>query len=775
MAVVALASLLGVVAGLWICPPVDIVWLIVAAPCLLALLWWLGGRWLLLVFGCYLWAAVQADVWRSGWVGDVYYHRDVLLSGCVANFPRGDERSTAFLFRTVPSSDSFNRSQLVFLRIYEPDKGVEPGSCHSFLVRLKPPHGLSNAGSFDRQVWLMRQRVAAVGYVRASLLNRERPDLSLQKSALYWRASIDRRIRKSIADPLMGGLVAGLSVGSRAGISPRHWEVFRVTGTLHLMAISGLHVALVGGGLWWMITWLGRACGAYPRLWFTLLASLGSVMCALSYAILAGWSVSASRAALMFAVFILFTWLRRPVAALEIMFIVLLVTVIVDPFVVLFGGFWMSFFAVWLLLTHRLPAAAETDNGANRLSIKRAARQLLGAQWRLSSGLLLPNLLLFDGFALLAPLVNLLAIPLFSLIILPATLFSVVVSLVWPAAAVTALALPAAALGLGLQGLQWVAQLPLASGGWLDGLAGVEAMLALAGLIFLLPPPLRSPRMWACPLAAVGLFVGSDTPEGFRVEVLDVGQGTAVLVRTRQHAMLVDTGPAWPGGDAGLMTVLPFLEAQKLNRLDLILISHADGDHSGGLSSLRDRFPRTPVLMPKEHRQANAWRCRRGMRWQWDEVEFRVLHPRTPAGWSDNNASCVLAVNYRGAQALFPGDIEAEAESVLLARDFRLQSDLVIVPHHGSRTSSGGPMIHRVSPGYAVHTTSFWNRWSFPAPEVVERWDDAGGCQLNTALTGGLRFDWQERRGLMLTQVHSAHWTRPWAVRPVSDNYCLEA
>jgi competence protein ComEC len=239
--------------------------------------------------------------------------------------------------------------------------------------------------------------------------------------------------------------------------------------------------------------------------------------------------------------------------------------------------------------------------------------------------------------------------------------------------------------------------------------------------------------------------------------------------------MLFDTGPSWPGGDAGQATVLPFLMAQELRNLDLILVSHADGDHSGGLASVRDKFPRTPLLMSRADSSGDAWRCRQGMNWQWDDVEFQILHPRSPTGWSDNNASCVLAVTYRGAQALFPGDIEAAAELVMLARHARLRSQLVIVPHHGSSTSSGRLMTRRVSPQYAVHTTSFWNRWSFPASEVVERWRDIGSCQLDTALTGGLRFDWTVRRGLVLTQVRSAHWTRPWAVRPVSDNYCLEA
>jgi len=775
MAVVALASLLGVVAGLWLRPPVDVLWLAVAAPSLLVLLWWLGGRPLLLLLGCYLWAAVHADAWRADWLAEAFYHRDILISGCVAGFPRGDEHTTAFLFRSGQPEGGPLHSQLVYLRIYDLDYSAAPGSCHDLLVRLKPPHGLSNAGQFDRQLWLMRQRVVATGYVRASPLNRPRPERMQSTGLLRARAAVDHLIREAIADPAIAALVTGLSVGSRAGISNRQWEVFRDTGTLHLMAISGLHVALVGGGVWWSILWLGRFGGARQQGRIMLLACLVSVLCAVAYAMLAGWSVSAGRAALMFAGFILFAWLRRPVAAMEIMFGVLLLTVIGDPFVVLFGGFWMSFFAVGLLLTLRQPAASDVVNGSVMGRLPAAVQRLLGAQWRLSTGLLLPNLLWFDSFALLAPLVNLLAIPAFSLFVLPVTLLSVVVAQAWPDIAAAVLAIPASLLGLCMHALLWAAQLSPRAEDWLEGRAGAKAILALAGFIWVLPPPFRSLRGSVCALMAAGYLFTAKAPDFLRVEVLDVGQGTAVLIRTREHAMLIDTGPSWPGGDAGQTTVLPFLMAQELRNLDLILVSHGDDDHSGGLASVREKFPRTPLLMPYSDSSGDVWRCRQGMNWRWDDVEFRILHPRSPVGWSDNNASCVLAVTYRGAQALFPGDIEAAAELVMLARHARLRSQLVIVPHHGSRTSSGRLMTRRVSPQYAVHTTSFWNRWSFPAAEVVERWRDTGSCQLDTARTGGLRFDWMVRRGLVLTQVRGAHWTRPWAVRPVSDNYCLEA
>ncbi len=203
------------------------------------------------------------------------------------------------------------------------------------------------------------------------------------------------------------------------------------------------------------------------------------------------------------------------------------------------------------------------------------------------------------------------------------------------------------------------------------------------------------------------------------------------------------------------------------------MVSHADNDHRGGLNTLLAAIPVMAVFVPEPHGSSQHWRCRRGMHWKWGETEVQFLHPVTVAGWSKNNASCVLLVRYRGASVLLPGDIETAAEAVLTARYPDLRSDVVIAPHHGSSTSSGERFVMGVQPAYAVYTTAYWNRWGFPKPRVVSRWRAVGACGLNLPLTGALRFEWREGMGLQLVNARKSHWTRPRAIRPESDDYCL--
>jgi len=275
---------------------------------------------------------------------------------------------------------------------------------------------------------------------------------------------------------------------------------------------------------------------------------------------------------------------------------------------------------------------------------------------------------------------------------------------------------------------------------------------------------LMSPMVWGWRPAA----------ESLQLDILDVGQGTAVVVRTRRHALLVDAGPAWPGGSAGAMTVLPFLQSAAIDHLDALLVSHDDNDHSGGVTDVLTAVPADLVLAPRQIAGANAVACRAGMNWEWDSVHFALLHPSSVAGWSDNDASCVLSIRYRGTHILLPGDIEAAAETVLIARAPTLHADVVVVPHHGSKTSSGAAFIAATRPRYAVYTTAFWNRWQFPAESVRRGWRSSGACQLNTATTGMLRFRWSDSVGLQLQTAYNHSWARPAAVRSSPAKVCTE-
>ncbi len=766
MELVALASLFGTVAGLWIKPPVGELVLLAAAVPALILAARFGRQVLFALLGAYCWATLHGFAYQSRLPGIEIRDQDIGVSGCVIDFPRVSEHSTSFLFELAgdPSGPS-----LLYLRSFDQTLQLQAGDCYDLVVRLKPPHGLSNPGQSDRQLWLMMQRVHATGYVRPGSAPRARPDLMQYEPGLRMRRYVLERMRAAVTTRAAeAALLEGLTVGVRSAISQQQWQLFRATGTIHLMAISGLHVGLVAAGLWWMVSTGCRFSGRSAWRWPATLAAGGG---ALGYAVLAGWSAPTSRAALMCLLLLAISGLRRAPRPITVLSAVAVVALVADPFVVFSSGFWMSYLAVLLLVTLRSHQAIPGLAAPVQLLIA-AAR----AQVRLSVGLALPNMLLFDAMVILGPLVNLLAIPVFSLLVLPLCLIAAGCLLIVPVLSEWSMAAATAVLAAFVSALEYAERAAPLPPDWLAGNKFALPVMAAVTAVLLVPAPLRSIRTaLASLMLAGGVIAMTAPPPPLRIDVLDVGQGTAVVVRTPARALLVDTGPRWPGGDAGVTTVLPFLRAVGVKELDAVLVSHADTDHIGGLNSVISGIPVGSVFMPSPPSGSTHFRCDRGMSWRWEQVDFQIVHPAGLVGWSENEASCILLVRYREAQVMLPGDIESAAESVIVARLESLQSDLVIVPHHGSKTSSTDAFVRAVRPRYAVATTAFWNRWQFPAVPVTERWRSVGACMLDTAHTGALTFAWLPDTGLTLQAAHKRHWLRPWAIRPLSDDDCLGA
>ena len=238
--------------------------------------------------------------------------------------------------------------------------------------------------------------------------------------------------------------------------------------------------------------------------------------------------------------------------------------------------------------------------------------------------------------------------------------------------------------------------------------------------------------------------------------------------------MLYDAGAKWPGGDAGRTTVLPVLRAVGVHKLDLLMLSHADADHSGGAASLISELPIGSLIGPKTifGSQADAIECHGRLEWRWDNIHFRVLHPAGQRQWSDNDSSCVLLISDGKTQIILSGDIESAAEEALLASKTLPNAELVLVPHHGSKTSSSRPFVHALTPSYAVFSTGYANRWHFPAPEIVARWVNSGACALSTATSGALEFV-STPHGLVMSRAQRASLTRPWPLRSHLAGQCL--
>jgi competence protein ComEC len=462
-------------------------------------------------------------------------------------------------------------------------------------------------------------------------------------------------------------------------------------------------------------------------------------------------------------------------------------TTAVQPSSVLAPGFWLSYLAVGVLVylvqavaqTSPHPDAALDAPASVMVSRLRAAwlavRSAALTQLELSIALLLPGVLFYGQVAWLAPVVNLFAIPYFALLVMPVTLLGTAVTVaIAPAAGAHFLQLAAALLGWLLLLLQGAASLPWAA--WVPGgLGAVGWSVATVGaLLVLVRTPVRRP-CWGAALLLAGLGAPSfSLHDELRVLVLDVGQGTAVLVTRGTRAVLLDTGPAWRGGDAGATTVLPVLRHKGIRKLDLVAVSHADADHMGGLATLLQNIRVERLVVPHEMAIAypQATVCRRGQRWMWAGVEITVQHPRNAVGLSRNDSSCVLRLRFGETTLWFPGDVEATGEALLVARTRPEAAALVVVPHHGSRTSSSAGYVELVQPQYAVVTNGFMNRWGFPNGPVVARWAGSGSCVIATADQGALEFAVGKAGRVTLLRRYASAWVRPWVVRVGQEPRC---
>ena len=609
---------------------------------------------------------------------------------------------------------------------------VTAGERWRFTARLKRAHGLSNPGGFEAELWLFEQGLRASGVVRAAQRLQAAPWWEIDAARQRLRAAIHARV----ADPGMAGVIAALSLGDQNAIPHADWTLFRDTAVAHLLSVSGMHVTL--------FAWLAAALVAplwrqSRRLCLRLPASLAArwvgVLAALGYALFSGWGVPAQRTVLMLAAVAGLQSLNLRWPWPLVLLAAAVVVTAVDPWALLQPGFWLSFGAVGLLMM----TGSERAEGW-RARLKAALR----TQAIATVGLAPLSLVCFAQLSLVGLLANLLAIPLISFVITPLALLGGLAPPLWAAAAwLVGLLTGWLKLLAALPGaVWWVPAAPL----WSQGLAllgaGLLAVrlpwrLRLAGAAMVLP------LLWpAVPKPPVGEF-----------ELLapDIGQGNAVLVRTHGHALLFDTGPAYaPGADAGERVLLPLLRSLGLRRLDMLVLSHRDSDHAGGAATLLQALPVGELRSSLEagHPLLRAGpaevRCEAGQGWTWDGVRFDVLHPTAAhfdAGLKPNDLSCVLRItSAAGRRALLAGDLEAEQERSLVQREPDLRADVLLVPHHGSKTSSSPELLAAVRPATALVQAGYRSRFGHPAPPVLARYQAAGAVVVSSPACGAWRW-----------------------------------
>ena len=696
-----------------------------------AALWLLAAA---LAFGL---AGARSAVYVSHALAPELEGRDLQVTGIVAAMPQRSDAGTRFRLEVEAAFDASGAPAALPPQLalgwyagsaaLAPTDGdaLQPGERWQMTVRLKAPHGHLNPHGFDYELFLWEQGLQATGYVRAG--GRDAPPRRIGRTWLHpveqARHAVRDAILRRVADPKAAGILAALVVGDQAAIDKADWDVFRATGVAHLMSISGLHVtmfawaaALAVGWAWRRST---RLCLAWPA---QDAAVAGGVLLAAAYALFSGWGVPSQRTVCMLATVALLRLAGRRWPWPQVWLCAAAVVVTADPWALLQAGFWLSFAAVGVLFATEMRAAhAVPMRLAGRFAF------VLREQGVVTLALAPLSLLLFGQVSVVGLAANLLAIPWVTLVVTPLAMAGVFVAPLWDVAAW-------AVQLLGIV-LQWMAALPfatlsaatppwwLAAGGVLGGLLLVmplPAWLRIAGVPLLLPV-----LLWQAPRPA---------PGEFELLAADVGQGNAVLVRTASHTLVYDAGPRYsPESDAGHRVLVPLLRALGA-RVDTLVLSHRDSDHTGGAAAVLAMQPQAALLAsiePQHELQAlrPATRCEAGRRWQWDGVTFELLHPR-PQDYDGqpkpNALSCTLRIGNGRAAALLAGDIEQPQESRLLQDGADLKADVLLVPHHGSKTSSSAAFLEAVQPRLALVQAGYRNRFGHPAAPVMERYAGRG-------------------------------------------------
>ncbi len=630
---------------------------------------------------------------------------------------------------------------------FEPGHKIRLGDVWQLELRLRRPRGTANPGVFDYEAWLFRERIAATAYVVDSRRNEliRSGELGLI-DRLRQRAVT--RIVAAVEEPERAAVLSAISVGARHLVTAERWDRYARTGTSHLMAISGLHVGMVAAAGYFLAALISGLLvrGSNHHRTSTIVA-LGF---AIAYSVLSGLAIPAQRSVLMIGLVALAVLRYRPVPAFTAIATACVVVVVVSPPATLAPGFKLSFLAVLVLIwmARRLAPVRTSSLFSRPLQ---AACQLGGMQVMLLFGLMPLTVLIFGRISLAAPLVNLLAVPVFSVAIVPLTLCGLLLDGPLQVAGDSLLRLASASLGLVESAIGYAAQFPFASvapptiGGWSLALL----FLPLAWVI--LPPGWPGRNIaWLAAIAVIFNEPPRPPPGCAKVDILDVGQGLAVSIDTRSGTLLFDTGPAFRGGgNATESVVLPFLTGRGVNRLSQLVVSHADLDHAGGVASLVRAIPVATVRAGEVlDGPVIAQRCVAGDSWQADGIDFEFLYPDAESEISGNDASCVLQISAGRHRILLTGDIERAAEAKLF-RSGKLQGvDVVIVPHHGSRTSSSPPFVQALHPRLAVISAGFGNRWALPHSEVVERWRASGAEVLTTAASGAISLRLCEEGGI---------------------------
>jgi len=648
------------------------------------------------------------------------------VQGLVVELPRVTPKKTRFILEVKKSTPNLAVNKIL-VNWYDSEQKIMPGQVWQLKLKLKPIHALYNHASFDYSKWLFRNGIDATATVKDGQLL-EKHQHNFFSKINEFRLKITAVIQENISSKRVASLLIALTVGNKSYISYEDSQLFQTTGTAHLIAISGLHIGL--------IAFVGLLIG---RLFFNLLVSqrynrfvfeaVFSIFFALIYALLAGLSIPTIRALVMVIVFSLSYAIKSQVSRWHAWSFALLVVLLLDPLSVLDAGFWFSFVAVAVLMFAYTGKVFENSK----------IRGFVKAQLVIMIGLMPLMVVVFHQFNLLTPLANFLALPIASIVLIPLlflTLFVYLFSTYLASFLFLAVEQVTKLLFYLLDSLQSFSFLNVS----LPTYNSVYIlMLCLFAIIALLPRLFR--WKWVVLILLVPLFLKSENglhEQEIRLSVLDVSQGLSIVVQTKNHTMLYDTGAKYESGfSMAKAVIIPLLQSYGIKKIDKLVLSHADNDHAGGVKELLDVFE--PDIFDVKGLYKS---CQYPITWQWDGVEFEVLSPFELEPYLGNNASCVIKVTSTYGSVLLTADIEEPVEYRLLSQlPEKIKSDVLLVPHHGSKTSSSQNFIQAVNPKYAINSSGYANQFKHPHALIKERYTQSGIKFYDTQSSGMITID----------------------------------
>ena len=777
-------------------PPYPALALLLVASLAGALLWRCRGKLVRAGAGLacgaalgFFWAAWLAQLALAPQLALADEGRDITIIGTVASLPYQFQQGVRFNF-AVESAAGAVVPPLIALSWYAGFRDeitnevgdVQPGERWQLTVRLQRPHGNANPHGFDYEVWLLEQGVRATGYVRPAP-RVDTPNRRLDSFVPAFsnvvqasRATLRARIMRSLRGKEYAGVIVALVVGDQRAIPQSDWQVFNRTGVSHLISISGLHITMIAG-------MFALGAGAlWRRSFFTdrqlplllpaqKVAALAGAVAALLYVLLAGFGVPAQRTLYMLVVVALALWLGRITSITHVLCLALGVVVLLDPWAVLWPGFWLSFGAVATILYATVGRMSSHPEAIASRWQKARAAIALGAhtQYVVTVGLVPLTMLLFAQVSLVSPIANALAIPVISLLVTPLSLLGSVL----PAPLCDWILLLAHFMVQMLaQVLDWLGARRFAV--WTAPIPPAWSFCwAAFGTLWLLAPR-GWPHRWAGMLSWIPLLTAmpsSPPPGQLWVTAFDVGQGMALLVETHRHRLLYDTGPAYGlDSDGASRVIVPYLRARGIGRLDGLIISHSDTDHAGGAMSLLENVPVgwLSSSLPDGHPAVDFQRklakpylrCVAGQSWTWEGVRFEMLHPLADAHHDitlkPNARSCTVKITAGKHAILLAGDIEAAQEGQLYLRAREsLAADVLLAPHHGSGTSSTQAFLNAVNPSLAIFQVGHRNRYRHPKAEVYQRYGEMGVTRLRTDVEGAVVMELGQ--SMLIDQYRGSH------------------